>query len=86
MKEIPNGLHPPESDALHCGNSGISPDRTGGRPIMKQLHLEPNLFDGDYAFMFPAGVSTEEREDMLELYRLRERTLEIANKYGMLNK
>jgi len=52
---------------------------------MKHLHLKPNFFDTDYAFMFPADVSTEERKDMLELHKLRERILEIATKYGMLD-
>ena len=52
---------------------------------MKHLHLKPNFFDTDYAFMFPAGVSTEERKDMMELYRLRKRVLEIANKYNLLS-
>ena len=52
---------------------------------MRHMHLEPNFFNKNYAFMFPADVSTEERKDMLELHSLRERVLEIATKYGMLD-
>ncbi len=50
---------------------------------MKHLHLEPNFLNNGYTLMFPADVSTEERKDMLELHRLRERILEIASKYEM---
>ena len=50
---------------------------------MNHLHLEPNFLDTDYALMFPADVSPQERKDMLELHRLRERILEIASKYEM---